>query len=118
MWLVDVLHSLVLAHLQAWWSYLAEGLEALLMAMQTSRATAKTVFELLQCLTSSAHLPESDVARNELKLAQKQVVHCCSHLFCPQYPATEAGLVATGRLTHVTCGTYASKHIAKPLLSE
>lgn len=66
------------------------------MAMQTSRAKAKTAFELLQCLTSSARLPETDVASNETKLAKMQAVHHCSRLVCPQIPAHMGDLITLG----------------------
>ena len=61
-------------------------------AMQTSRVTAKTAFELLQCL--SFH--EADFAATEAKLAKLQAVHCCVRLLCPQHPAAETQLIATG----------------------
>lgn len=82
-------------------------------AIQTSRTAAKTAFELLQRLISSTQLPEFDVAWNERKLAKMQAVHRCSHLLCPQYPATDTEAVAAGRLAFA-CGTYTDKHIARP----
>ena len=95
----------ILLHSDAAWgrialnpgSYLAEGLEALLTAMETSRATAKAAFELLHCLTSSAQLPQSDVTQNEGKLANMQAVHRCCRLLCPQYPATMTESIASGK---------------------
>lgn len=57
--------------------YLAAGLEALMKAMQTSRAAAKTAFELLQYLMSSADPYKDNIARTEAVLARVQAVHCC-----------------------------------------
>ena len=92
------------------WYRLAEGLEALITAMQTSRAAAKTAFQLLQCLTSSAQLPEADVATTEAKLAKLQAVHCCVRLLCPQHPAAETQLIATGGQNQWSCDRRADKY--------
>ena len=88
------------------WSRPAEGLEALLKAMQSSRAATKTAYELLECLT----FPNADAAMIAAKMRKMQAVLHCSRLLCPQLPAAETQLIARGGHIHWSCDSPADKH--------
>ena len=102
----------------------AGGLAALVKGLQVSRSAAKTAFELLQCLTSPALLPDDMVQSNLTKLASLQAVHHASRLLCPQYSGTALAFsgkccLMSFRYSHILSPPCAKhkpvRHVSSPL---